>query len=293
MSKLSMIKSAAVLWLAFSASAYANHPVAIGLGSQVYNVTREAYATVIGVSPGGKFVLRFTSGPLSGQTGANWDRNDLAVLQGCAGDLCVGEAAYNVLRSVDVQIAGIQNDGRFVLRFMSGALSGQVGSKWGRDDLAATRGCSPGGRFCVGSRAYNVDRSAAVTVIAVQTDGRLVLRFDEGALSGQTGANWSESDLAVTEYTPVPQPPYYPQPHPRPVPPHVPGHGPRPLPPPVVVVPGGGSADRTFVCSTQSGGRSFSLPGRGLERTRAKVIGVCQASPYTDKQVCEMNAVCR
>jgi hypothetical protein len=50
--------------------------------------------------------------------------------------------------------------------------------------------------------------------------------------------------------------------------------------------------NRQFVCSTESNGRSFSVPGRGFEQTRFKVIVVCQQDQFTDKNACSRNARC-
>jgi hypothetical protein len=88
-------------------------------------------------------------------------------------------------------------------------------------------------------------------------------------------------------YPPQPQPqppvyvPYPPQPQPQP------GYNP-PQPP-----YGNGDPNRMYACTTQSNGRSFSVPGRGYNETRYRVILVCQQSAYTDKQACDYNAYCQ
>ncbi|MGZ3688801.1 MAG: hypothetical protein ACXVBW_10900, partial [Bdellovibrionota bacterium] len=52
--------------------------------------------------------------------------------------------------------------------------------------------------------------------------------------------------------------------------------------------------NRNYVCSTQSNGRSFNVPGRGYRQTLAKVIFVCrQAAPYTNANECAANAYCQ
>ncbi|MEQ1879262.1 MAG: hypothetical protein ABL958_21685 [Bdellovibrionia bacterium] len=164
------------------------------IGERAYNITRSAYVMVVGLQNDGRYVLRFTTGPLAGQTGGNWANTDLARLRGCSGDLCVGENAYNIERTAYVRVVGIQYDGRFLLYYRSGPLTGQSGHNWTRPDIAPQRGCVQ--NYCVGDRAYNVPRNAWVTIAAIQYGQRLVLRFDTGPLAGQTGHNWSVSDLA-------------------------------------------------------------------------------------------------
>lgn len=164
------------------------------IGENAYNIQRSAYVRVVAYQNDGRYVLRFTTGPLAGQTGGNWTNADLARLRGCSGDLCVGTNAYNIERSAYVRVVGIQQDGRFVLYYRTGTLAGQSGHNWTRPDIAPQRGCYQ--NYCVGDRAYNIPRNAWVTVVAIQYGGRYVLRFETGPLAGQTGHNWSPSDLA-------------------------------------------------------------------------------------------------
>lgn len=165
------------------------------IGERAYNLTRTAYVTVIARQTDGRYVLRFDTGPLAGQSGGNWESADLARLRGCGGDLCVGENAYNTERAAYVRVAGIQEDGRFLVYYRTGNLAGQSGHNWSRDDLAIQRGCYRD--LCVGNRVYNVPRQAWATIAAIQSTGRYVLRFDTGSLAGQTGHNWERSDLAI------------------------------------------------------------------------------------------------
>lgn len=81
---------------------------------------------------------------------------------------------------------------------------------------------------------------------------------------------------------PQPQPPYYP-PQPQPQPPYYP---PQPQPPYE-------DPNRQFVCTTRSNGREFSVPGRGYQATRAKVVAICQQSGYTNHYECDRNARCQ
>lgn len=163
-------------------------------GMRVYNKTKSAFATIIARDIHGKFVLRFTSGTLSGRTGSGWASSDLAFLEGCTSRLCVGDNVYNTTKSAYVRVIGYDLNGRYVLRFTSGSLNGRVGHNWSNSDLAILHGSN--GIYSVGESAYNITKSAFVKVVGVQENGRLVLNFTSGTLNGRTGHNWSNSDLA-------------------------------------------------------------------------------------------------
>ncbi len=154
----------------------------IAVGEPVYNVSRNSDpATVIAIQPNGKFVLRFSDG-----IGGGWSREDLAVTRGCNEGICTGDVVYNVNRNSDPATAiAIQTNGKFVLRFDDG-----VGGGWSSEDLAKTKGCSR--NLCVGQKVIDVSRNSdPATVIAIQTNGKFVLRFDDGV-----GGGWSFEDLA-------------------------------------------------------------------------------------------------
>lgn len=163
----------------------------ICLGDRAYNVTRDSREVEIaGFEAGGKFLLRFLD---TGAVGGNWDRSDLALQRGCSSDLCVGDQGYNVTRdSRQVQVAGIQYDGKLVLRFLD---TNAVGGGWDRSDIAIARGCT--GYICVGARAYNVTRdSREVEVAAISVDGKMVLRFLD---TNAVGGGWDNTDLALQQ----------------------------------------------------------------------------------------------
>src|SRR5262245_24398828 len=97
-------------WLA-NADAAGIHYV----GERVYNITRDAYATIVAIDFNGTYVIRFDSGPMTGQTGTGWTDPDLATLAGCSADICVGQPLWNTVRDAFTQLVGIQYDGRYVL----------------------------------------------------------------------------------------------------------------------------------------------------------------------------------
>jgi hypothetical protein len=103
-----------------------------------FNVERNAYVEVVAIEYSGRFVLRFTSGELTGKTGGNWSRDNIAVLQGCASGfpvICVGQKVYNKDRAAEARVVGIQKDGRFVLLFLTGPLTGKTGGNWTLNNL--------------------------------------------------------------------------------------------------------------------------------------------------------------
>jgi hypothetical protein len=212
---------ALVIYGAISSSALAANHVA---GEYVYNVTNDAFATVLGVASDGTYVIEFVSGTLQGQTESGWADSDLAFTYGCQENFCVGEASYNLQNDALVKIIGLQNNGDFAVQFTSGNLLNQTGHGWATTDLAKLSGCSA--NLCVGENAYNTELQAQVKIIGIASDGTFVVRVTSGNLVGQTGHGWAASDLVYEPVGPTPNPIPQPQPGPRPLPP-----GPRPLPP--------------------------------------------------------------
>ncbi len=111
----------------------------------VYNISgdnvREAH--VVGIYQNrSRFVLYFPGSSsinpanLANLYGGGWGAGDIAVTEGCTGDICVGQRAINLSRKVEVEVVGRQSNGKFVLKFLSGSLAGKVGHNWDRSDLA-------------------------------------------------------------------------------------------------------------------------------------------------------------
>lgn len=179
------------------------------VGDHALNVSREyREVTVVAIESAGKFVIRFED---NGGIGGNWDREDLALMQGCAGDLCVGFPAFNISREYrSVSIRAIQFDNRFVLRFND---NGGVGGNWDRSDLAVAWGCVRD--LCVNDTVYNRSNGRQATIAAIQTNAqgvqdRMVLNY-----AGSLGGNWEFSDLVLLQrgppaYPPAPPTPYCP-----------------------------------------------------------------------------------
>lgn len=111
------------------------------IGDVVLNINRDYVRTqIVAIEYNGNYVLRFLEGPLAGKTGGNWSRIELAVMQGCNYDLCVGNRVYNLPRQAYAIVAGIQYNGLYALEFTSGPLFGRRGGNWSRADLEIVNG---------------------------------------------------------------------------------------------------------------------------------------------------------
>src|SRR5690606_23169032 len=76
----------------------------ICVNDSVYNTSNNRYAKVVGLQMGNKFVLKFTD---NGLTGSGWSRPNIAVMQGCQGDLCVGDKVYNTSNNRHAKVEGL------------------------------------------------------------------------------------------------------------------------------------------------------------------------------------------
>ncbi|MBS1960894.1 MAG: hypothetical protein JST04_01670 [Bdellovibrionales bacterium] len=173
------------------------------VGDRAINISRDnREVTVLGIDNVGKFVLRFED---NGGVGGNWDREDLALMRGCAGDVCVGYPAINVSRNYrTVKIHAIQWNGKFVLRFDD---NGGVGGNWDRSDLAVAWGCVA--NLCVNDTVYNKSNSRQAKVVAIQTNAngtqtKMVLQFID---NGGVGGGWELNDLVLLQRGPTAYPP--------------------------------------------------------------------------------------
>jgi hypothetical protein len=184
------------LFIALPVFAQENRP--LRAGDQAFNVVRDsARVTIMGREANGAYVIRFEEGPLVGQVGGGWGRGAFAVPYGCGLErICVRDQVINVDRdSVWTRVVGVQVDGRLVLQFLNGPLSGAKGANWQPRSLAIPRGCGLG-NFCVGERVYNRDRNFDMCeVVGIQHDGRMVLKFLTGPIAGQQGGNWQPHSL--------------------------------------------------------------------------------------------------
>lgn len=169
-------------------------------GDFAFNVVRDStQVRIVGIQEDGRYVLQFLEGNLNGRKGANWSETDLASTYGCTyNQLCTGEEVFNVVRdSTRARVVGLQSNGKLVIEFLEGSLTGRRGGNWESKDLARTRGCGNG--FCVGEEALNSAKNyTRVRIEGIQEDGRFVLLFLEGNLSGRRGGNWEGRDLVRT-----------------------------------------------------------------------------------------------
>ena len=158
----------------------------ICVNDEVYNTSNGRYAKVVGLQLGNKFVLKFHD---SGLTGAGWDRANIALLNGCALDLCVNDEVYNTSNGRYARIVGLQTNGKYILKFND---SGLTGAGWERANLAVLRGCA--GDLCVNEEIYNTSNGRFATIVGLQENGKYVLKFKD---SGLSGAGWERLNIAV------------------------------------------------------------------------------------------------
>lgn len=277
------------------------------VGDAAINISRDyREVTVVGIDNFGKFVVRFLD---NGGIGGNWNREDLALMRGCAGDLCVGYPAINVSRDYRrVKIHALQWDGKYVLRFDD---HGGVGGNWNRPDLAVEWGCV--GTLCVNDVVYNRTNNREATIVAIQTNitgiqDRMVLGYPTGL-----GGNWGLNDLVLLRRGPTAYPPGPPVP---PVPYCPPGthydsrsgQCVRDLPPPPPACPPGTHYDprigrcvsntppppppRDWLCQITKPGRVFT--GRGPTRAAATQAVLTNCARTQGGYVCRASeAFCR
>lgn len=240
------------------------------VGDVVYNVDRDsARSRIISIEYDGDYVLQFLEGALSGQTGGNWGRNSLAVSRGCGRSYCVGDQAINTGRDyVRVSIVAVQTNGRYVVQFLEGALAYKNGAHWSDSELAQMHGCYD---LCVGDVVYNLPRQAYATIVALQQDGRYVIRFTSGSLNGKTGGNWNRSDLVISNPTPNPHPPTDPNP-----PSPYPGPGP----------------GRQWTCETRANGRLYTASAPTEGEAARIAVSRCNSGGGAPNQ-CQGNLSCR
>jgi hypothetical protein len=102
--------------------------------------SRTDSVTILGVTSENKYAVLFnnnsdTPAQLRGKLGGQWLRSSLAPQSGCQSSLCVGDKAINTQRSQEVEVVGIQQGDRFVIRFSEGESRGKVGAGWSRSNL--------------------------------------------------------------------------------------------------------------------------------------------------------------
>lgn len=109
----------------------------LGYGEQVYNIPKDnKKVKILSAQSDGTYTIKFLEGPNSGRTGNNWRRHTLAVTNGCARTICVGDNLINLSQdSAKVRVLAIQLNGNFVLEFLSGQHQGKRGNNWLHSEL--------------------------------------------------------------------------------------------------------------------------------------------------------------
>ncbi|HUP58300.1 MAG TPA: hypothetical protein VM598_12660, partial [Bdellovibrionota bacterium] len=65
-------------WTRYDLAVLRGCSIDLCVGQRAYNIPRQAQVSIVGIQYDGRYVLRFESGPLAGQYGDGWVRNDLA-----------------------------------------------------------------------------------------------------------------------------------------------------------------------------------------------------------------------
>lgn len=157
---------------------------------------------VVGLVYDGRYVVRVTQA--GGQLGQLWTipAADLAKMEGCGAEYCVGEAAMQFVvgrGSTPVRVVALASTGHYICEVTAGSSQGQ---RWilPVSDLAKMTGCSAEAGHCVGDQLLQFARGGAtlVQVVAITPTGLFVSRVLEGS---STGDRWTlpASDLAVRE----------------------------------------------------------------------------------------------
>ncbi|WII71253.1 beta-sandwich domain-containing protein [Bdellovibrio sp. 22V] len=95
---------------------------------------------ILGVDKNDRYSVYFYDGELAGRRGHNWSKEDLAKISGCGRNFCVGDVVTNITRDyAKVQVMGIQENGRYVLKFLEGQVAGRFGHNWEDSDLRKFR----------------------------------------------------------------------------------------------------------------------------------------------------------
>jgi hypothetical protein len=122
--------------------------------------------TIIGVDYSGRFSVRDQYGMVY----SNIDRTNLAVMSGSSGDIYTGQSVIAVDSGKDVTVIGIQWNSRFVVRDQYGMTYTNID----RYNIAVKSGASQG--LYVGQQVTAIDSGKRVTIIAIQLNGRFVVR---------------------------------------------------------------------------------------------------------------------
>lgn len=168
------------------------------VGSNVYTIDSDRAwtpASVIAIDPQGLLVLKFTA---DNAIGGNWSRTSLALTEGCAEELCVGDKVIptEVVRVGSIaEIVAIDANGQYVLKFDEDAA---VGGQWTRNLLAKASGCSASG-VCVGQSvvaASGAREGTSARIIGFDSAEKFILKFD---VDGAVGAGWTRNDFNMAE----------------------------------------------------------------------------------------------
>lgn len=156
-------------------------------------IFRNQFVTVIGVSFNGSYAVR--ANDVFNTITNNVRRDELAVRNGCNLNLCANESVINISTSSYAKVIGLSTNNTFVVQ--ANDVFNTITSNLDRSRIAKTQGCisSRYAQICVGNQVIDQYNRYA-TVIAVQEDGRVVLRSSDVFNTITTNVN--PTNLVIT-----------------------------------------------------------------------------------------------
>jgi hypothetical protein len=166
-------------------------------GEAVYHNSR--LATVQGISMQGNYAIRSTDAWGNSVLLNNIARQALAVTSGCNGDICVQQRVFRISTAREATTVGLHFHDRFVLRTTDSWGNQLIVSEVPRNDLAVTQGCVFGrwATICVGNQVIDTSNRYG-TVMAIQLDGRVVLRTTDHFGNSMNRVSVDPAQLVVT-----------------------------------------------------------------------------------------------
>ncbi len=169
------------------------HNRTLAIGEYIYDLNLKARGIVLNRS-NDVYTVKYTSGSQNGRE-LRAARASLAVLSGCFLDVCVGNNVYSVAyngQAILSRVHGISLRGEYILEYRDYQNRHTLSLDWQRANLAIPSGCVNG--FCVGhvmrNRHYD---NVRVEVIAIQQNGKFIIKFLEGSYRGSLSPNWTAS----------------------------------------------------------------------------------------------------
>lgn len=163
----------------------------------VYNIALEAYAKVISAEDNDHIKIRYITGKYAGDTGEGWDRPEIALQEGCANDVCVGDTVYHLDQDADSEVVAIALNGQYVIKYLKGRFAGLTGSKWDLSDIGRMKGCDRAQAVCVGDQVLLKTSKDKAEIYGIQSDDNYIVKFQTGRMAGASGHGWGRDSFEV------------------------------------------------------------------------------------------------